>query len=155
MKKPKIKITENQLKVVLKENFDPLYDNLFKQDVKFEISGFKNNKKYDIGDINTYNLPIYFKINFEKRSYGYKDIYIESIKGPETLDIELQIINLETDEEIVKPLNLNLNWSRAILEKSYDNTHIGLDNEGEIVLSIDNGKIVVSEIKLYFSKSIN
>lgn len=145
--KRKIKITENQLKKIIKEQKETMYDDLYKSKVSFTVyfnsdAIYGDSKVLDVSNIN--DVSIYFRIDFERKSYGITNFSIHSIQGPEYLEFEIELYDDST-----KYVKIPINWGEVVLEDSYLKAkYIGLDNEGAIDLVIENNEVVVEKITI-------
>jgi hypothetical protein len=151
--KKKIIISEKQLNILLKEQEEPLYDDMYKQKIKFEFyypQGlyFQDNEVENINDI---TMSVYFRINREDRSYGIESLTISNIVGPEEIEIEVDYYNgNETKTEFKKA---KLDWSKIEIEP-ISLSYIGLSKTGKIVLESNNNEIKLKKITLFVSDCV-
>ena len=96
-------ISESQVKNVtntlVKESID---DNRYRREVKDSVrtNSSQKFKGMDINDINPYSpqMEVSFDIDQEHRSWGIKDISLNSIKGPSSSDVEVEYFTNDSDD---------------------------------------------------------
>lgn len=146
----KMMITESQLRRIKKNLMEQSDDNRYEIDVKCFIGGFRlkyNGKEIDnIGmldsDVSSHDgfLRLTYIIEFEKRTWGIKDVMIYNIQGPEEIELD---IDIDGDTSVVK---LPLVWDNIRIEKRDSDGMISLGELEIVLMNDENGQIVVEEL---------
>lgn len=141
----KIILTENQLKSLAKK----LTEGTIRTD-EYEDEVSVNVETYDVkingNDIDWAScdkMTLTYNIGIEYASWGIQGIYVDNVKGPSEIEIE---ITPQTDEQESVYLNLPYNWDNVKIEEN-KGSQITIDNEITIKLANnENGEIFIESI---------
>ena len=145
-------ISESQVKNVtntlVKESID---DNRYRREVKVSVrtNSSQKFKGMDINDINPYSpqMEVSFDIDQEHRSWGIKDISLNSIKGPSSIDVEVEYFTNDSDDYRTEEIEIPLNWDNISIDK-VSNGLITVGDEVEITLYISETGEYTTEISM-------
>ena len=145
-------ISESQVKNVtntlVKESID---DNRYRREVKVSVrtNSSQKFKGMDINDINPYSpqMEVSFDIDQEHRSWGIKDISLNSIKGPSSIDVEVEYFTNDSDDYKTEEIEIPLNWDNISIDK-VSNGLITVGDEVEITLYISETGEYTTEISM-------
>lgn len=144
----KIKITEGQLERI-KSRINEGVDNQYNREVIVNFNTYNvNYKGYEINDISPISLRLYYNIEIEGRSWGFKDIILSNIIGPSDIEIELEYyVDADNTDTITLPMKLN--WEAVVKEEEKGMGVITIDDKVEVELVNDSeGNLVVKEIRV-------
>ncbi len=144
----KLRITETQLNTI-KKSLNEGVDNQYSREVRvsYDYRGVTVNG-VQIEDILDSTVTLRFNIELEGRSWGIKDISLNSITGPSEIDLELQVYG-EQEDLMDANATIQLDWDRAAIDKQSGHGVITVGDEIEITLVNDqNGGIVVKSIEI-------
>jgi len=144
----KLRITESQLNTI-KKSLNEGVDNQYSREVRvsYHYRGVTVNG-VQIEDILDSTVTLRFNIELEGRSWGIRDININSITGPSEIDLELQVYG-EREELMDANTTIQLDWDSADIDKQSGHGVITVGDEVEITLVNDqNGGIMVKSIEI-------
>ena len=144
----KIKITEGQLERI-KSRVNEGVDNQYNREVLVTFNTYNvNYKGREINDISQIKLRLYYSIEVEGRSWGFKDISLSNIIGPSDIEVELEYY-VDADNTDTISLPMKLNWEAVVKEEEKGMGVITIDDKVEIELVNDSeGNLLVKEIKV-------
>ena len=138
----KLRITETQLNTI-KKSLNEGVDNQYSREVRvsYDYRGVTVNG-VQIEDILDSTVTLRFNIELEGRSWGIKDISLNSITGPSE-------VYGEREDLMDANATIQLDWDRAAIDKQSGHGVITVGDEIEITLVNDqNGGIVVKSIEI-------
>jgi hypothetical protein len=148
----KLILTENQVKTItntlIKESVD---DTRYRREVKVSV-GVNHEQKYkggEINDISPYSptMELSFDIDQEHRSWGIKGISLNSIKGPDSIEIEIEYYPEGSDDYLTDEITIPLNWDNVSIDK-VSNGLITVGDEVDITLYISETGEYSTEISM-------
>jgi hypothetical protein len=144
----KIKITEGQLERI-KSRINEGVDNQYNREVLVTFNTYNvNYKGREINDISQIKLRLYYSIEVEGRSWGFKDINLSNIIGPSDIEVELEYF-VDADNTDTISLPMKLNWEAVVKEVEKGMGVITIDDKVEVELVNDSeGNLLVKEIKV-------
>lgn len=144
----KIKITEGQLERI-KSRITEGVDNQYNREVLVTFNTYNvNYKGREINDISPIKLRLFYYIEVETRSWGFKDITLSNITGPSEIEAELEYY-VDGDNTDTITLPMNLNWESVIKEEQNGMGVITIGEEVEVDLINDSdGNLLVKQIRL-------
>lgn len=148
----KVILTEKQVKSItntlIKESTD---DSRYRREVKVSIS-VNSQQKYkgmEINDITPYRptMEVLFYIEQEHRSWGIKDISLNSITGPSSIEVEIEYFTNDSDDYKTEEIEIPLNWDNISVDK-VSNGLITVGDEVDITLYISETGEYSTEISM-------
>jgi len=147
----KIVLTENQLDMVKKHIKEEADDNRYRREVKVSV-GVNSQQRYkgmEINDIIPYSekMEISFNIDQDHRSWGIKDISLNSIKGPDSIEVEIECYPEGSDDYISEEITIPLDWENISIDK-VSNGLMTVGDEVDITLYISETGEYSTEISM-------
>ncbi len=133
-----------------KHKIQEVVEDSYEQNVEcdFDYHGVKYKGK-DIEYIYRPEINLVFNIDIEYKRSGINGMYVNNIKGPEILELEIETYNETTDETLSDLITLQPNWEEANKEVENEARYIGIEDEIQITLKNDqDGNIVIDEIEI-------
>jgi hypothetical protein len=150
----KIVVTENQIKHLVGKlktnktiNEGTISSEEYSDEVKVDVEtyGVKINGN-DIDWATCGNMRLTYYIGIEYSSWGINGIYVDNIKGP--LEIEIEITPQTDDNQDDILLTLPYSWENVQIEEDKGRI-IGVDNEIRVKLkNTENGEIAIDYISV-------
>ena len=135
-----ILITETQYNKLIKENLsDEFRDFEVSADLEFDLTVKTIDGRYIYGVNGGKNISVMFDMGVYLRKWGIEDIEIYNIRGPKSMDInlELESIGEDDDDELIEH-TISLNWSDVEINNDYA--------DGRRPRSIERVTIVLDDI---------
>jgi hypothetical protein len=149
----KIVLTENQLDMVKKHiaEEESNNDNRYRREVRVSV-GVNSEQKYkggEINDVNPYSskMTVSFDIDQDHRSWGIKDISLHSIKGPESIEVEIEYYPEGSDDYVTDEITIPLDWDNISIDK-VSNGLLTVGDEVDITLYISETGEYSTEISM-------
>jgi hypothetical protein len=147
----KVILTEGQverLKSVLKEGVD----NRYNREITIEFDYYKAKYKgLPIDFVEPTKIRVSFNIEIEARSWGIKDIEINGISGPESVEVLISYYGAN-DEELEDWYVFHLDWDKLI-KTDERNGFISIGDIMEVTLGNDaEGRLLVTKMELPLNK---
>lgn len=149
----KIILTEKQVEsmtnTLIKESVD---NTRYRREVKVSV-GVNHEQKYkggEINDITPYHptMELSFDIDQEHRSWGIKGIDLNSIKGPESIEVEIEYYPEGSDDYLTDEITIPLDWENTLSIDKVSNGLITVGDEVNITLYISETGEYSTEISM-------
>jgi hypothetical protein len=150
----KIVVTENQIKHLVGNlktnktiNEGTISSEEYSDEVKVDVEtyGVKINGN-DIDWATCGNMRLTYNIGIEYSSWGINGIYVDNIKGPSEIEIEITPQTDDNQDDIL--LTLPYTWENVQIEEDKGRI-IGVDNEIRVKLkNTENGEIAIDYISV-------
>lgn len=147
----KLILTENQVKTMtntlIKESVD---DNRYRRNITIDVETYGvTYKGMEINDLTAgYEVTLTYLIEQEHRSWGIKDISLYSIKGPESLEFEVEYW-VDEDNVETETITLPIDWEK--IETDTQTGHGVVTIGDTLIVSLKNtedGEIVIDSLNL-------
>ena len=147
----KLILTENQVKTMtntlIKESVD---DNRYRRNITIDVETYGvTYKGVEINDLTAgYEVTLTYLIEQEHRSWGIKDISLYSIKGPESLEFEVEYW-VDEDNVETETITLPIDWEK--IETDTQTGHGVVTIGDTLIVSLKNtedGEIVIDSLNL-------
>ena len=154
----KLILTENQIKNLVNKLKTPRQVNEgsigteeYSEEVKIDVEayGVKINGE-SIDWVTSPNVRLTYNISIEQSSWGINGIYVDNIKGPSEIEMEITPDVYNEESYRVEPIYLNLqyDWDNVQIEEERGKI-IGVDNEIKVKLkNTENGDVVIDYISV-------
>mgnify|MGYP000529429846 CR=1 FL=1 len=148
----KFKLTENQLDRVKKTILSEQQDNTYSREIEVSLSS-NSNQRYDgmtIDDIDSWTkkINVTFVIEEEHRSWGIKGISLHSIKGPESIDVEMTLYPEGSDEPVNREVTIPLDWENLSVNNEEGKGIITVGDELEVIVYVGENNLISTELEL-------
>jgi hypothetical protein len=149
----KFKLTENQLDRVKKTILLEQEDNTYSREISVSFSS-NSNQRYDsmtIDDVDSWTkkINVTYVIEQEHRSWGIKNISLHSIKGPESIDVEMTLYPEGSDDPVTKEVTIPLDWENNLSISNEEGK--GLITVGDVVnviVYVGENNLITTELEL-------